>query len=215
MIVTVRAAQKPGDLVIQIGPRIERTHDAVIDDTSAINQPVTHGTAVTVRHLHEIHVVHPAAQIGRFKPPWRAADSLHLEHAPDRHHDTSSQATLSRPLTGLECCTGDPGVDQFSDGAIPAGLTGWRRLFGRHPAAIDDRPQVAQGPAQAVILFGEAPLYAAAGFRKAPNPLLWTDMLGARTGKTKREPAEVLMVLPLKGVTWDDSAELDMMGSLI
>ena len=79
-------------------------------------------------------------------------------------------------------------------------------------AAIE---KAAQGPAEAVILFGNAAVYAAAGFRKATNPLLWTEMRGARTGATKREPAQSLMVLPLRGTVWDDTAELDMLGSLM
>jgi len=79
-------------------------------------------------------------------------------------------------------------------------------------AAID---KAAQGPAQAVILFGDAPVYSTAGFRRMRNPLLWTDLRGARTGATKREPAEVLMVLPLNGTIWDDTAELDMLGGLM
>ncbi len=65
-----------------------------------------------------------------------------------------------------------------------------------------------------VLLFGTAPIYAAAGFRPVRNPMVWADMRGARTGAIHRERAESLMVYPLGAAAWDDSAELDLLGPL-
>jgi predicted N-acetyltransferase YhbS len=66
--------------------------------------------------------------------------------------------------------------------------------------------------AGAVLLFGTATLYAAAGFRPAPNPLIWTDMEGARTGAVLRRASGSLRVLPLGPGTWPEEAELDLLG---
>ena len=69
-------------------------------------------------------------------------------------------------------------------------------------------------PADFFLLFGVARLYAAAGFRTVHNPMIWTDMLGARTHEIHRETAEALMVLPLRGQDWDEAQTLDLLGSL-
>ncbi len=68
-------------------------------------------------------------------------------------------------------------------------------------------------PAEFMLLFGTAKLYHAAGFRPVRNTMLWCEMRGAQTGLVTREPAESLMVLPLKG-DWDEGAELDLLGNL-
>lgn len=68
-------------------------------------------------------------------------------------------------------------------------------------------------PAEHVLLFGDRPLYAAAGFRPVRNMILWCEMRGAVTGAVTREPAESLMVLPLTG-DWDETAQLDLLGNL-
>ena len=68
-------------------------------------------------------------------------------------------------------------------------------------------------PAEAFLLFGDRPLYAAAGFRRVGNPILWCDMQGAVTGEIRREPAQSLMVLELKGA-WDAGVQLDLLGNL-
>lgn len=68
-------------------------------------------------------------------------------------------------------------------------------------------------PAEFFLLFGDRPLYAGAGFRPMRNTILWCEMRGAITGQVTREPAESLMVLPLKG-TWDETAQLDLLGNL-
>ena len=69
-------------------------------------------------------------------------------------------------------------------------------------------------PAEFFLLFGVAELYGAAGFRTVHNPMIWADMLGARTHDIHREPADSLMVLPLRGTVWDDQATLDLLGNL-
>ncbi len=69
-----------------------------------------------------------------------------------------------------------------------------------------------QTRASHVLLFGDAGLYAAAGFRPAANPLIWADMTDARTGTIQRGPDDCLMVLPLTAKDWDSAAELDLIG---
>lgn len=74
--------------------------------------------------------------------------------------------------------------------------------------------QARQSPAEFFMLFGVAGLYGAAGFQSAANPLIFVDMQGARTGAIKHELALSLMVLSLNDKIWDQSAPLDMLGSL-
>ena len=70
-------------------------------------------------------------------------------------------------------------------------------------------------PAAFLLLFGTAGLYAGAGCTRAANPMRYVDMLGARTHAVRDEPAESLMVLPLKpGAVWDESLPLDLLGHL-
>lgn len=71
-----------------------------------------------------------------------------------------------------------------------------------------------QSPAEFMALFGTAGLYAAAGFRRACNPLVYCEMRGAVTGRVHREPADHLMILPLRDKAWDQTAELDVLGNL-
>lgn len=73
---------------------------------------------------------------------------------------------------------------------------------------------VGQSPAEFIALFGTAALYGAAGFRKVTNTMLWTEMTGAMTLDVRREPAESLMVLPLRGKDWDETVQLDLLGNL-
>lgn len=77
--------------------------------------------------------------------------------------------------------------------------------------AID---QARQSPAAYFLLLGNARLYTAAGFQKAGNKVTYIDMQGARTRAVKTEIALQLMVLSLKGETWDQTAPLDMLGPL-
>ena len=65
-----------------------------------------------------------------------------------------------------------------------------------------------------LILFGEAGVYAAAGFRPAHNPMRWIDLTGARMGAVCSERATHLMVLPLRDQPWDPAAPLDLLGNL-
>ncbi len=64
------------------------------------------------------------------------------------------------------------------------------------------------------LLFGDAGLYHAAGFRPVANPLTWVDLRGAATRRVRQGPADSLMVLPLAGQDWPDGAPLDLMGHL-
>ena len=79
--------------------------------------------------------------------------------------------------------------------------------------------QAAIGTAKAArvdhfLLFGDAKLYTAAGFRTVHNPMIFLELEGARTGPVKHEAAEVLMVLPIGASDWDPRADLDLLGGL-
>jgi predicted N-acetyltransferase YhbS len=70
-------------------------------------------------------------------------------------------------------------------------------------------------PADFLLLFGTAGIYAGAGCTRAANPMRYVDMTGARTHAVRDEPAESLMVLPLTpGAVWDDALPLDLLGHL-
>jgi predicted N-acetyltransferase YhbS len=69
-------------------------------------------------------------------------------------------------------------------------------------------------PADFLLLFGTAGLYAAAGFQPVHNPMTWIDLTGARMGAVHSQPAKSLMVLPLGERPWNASAPLDLLGNL-
>jgi predicted N-acetyltransferase YhbS len=69
-------------------------------------------------------------------------------------------------------------------------------------------------PAQFMLLFGTAGLYAAQGFAGASNPLTYLDMTGARTGALRCEVVAHFAALSLKGRPWPDRSEVDLMGPL-
>lgn len=71
-----------------------------------------------------------------------------------------------------------------------------------------------QGPAQFVLLFGDAALYHAAGFRTVGNMIRFVDMTGAVTGGIEKGMADSLMVLPLRDRPWDAGTMVDMLGHL-
>ncbi|MES2143866.1 MAG: GNAT family N-acetyltransferase [Pseudomonadota bacterium] len=79
------------------------------------------------------------------------------------------------------------------------------------PAAI---AEAKAGPAQFLLLFGTAGLYAGAGFVVAHNPMTWIDLTGARMGAVTSQRAENLMVLPLRDKAWEADAPLDLLGNL-
>jgi predicted N-acetyltransferase YhbS len=64
------------------------------------------------------------------------------------------------------------------------------------------------------LLFGNANIYSGNGFQRFSNPVTYLDLRGARTGDVKTEPAEQLMVLPLRGAEWPATAPVDLMGTL-
>ena len=76
-------------------------------------------------------------------------------------------------------------------------------------AAIDE---ARAGPAEFLTLFGDAALYAAAGFVPCRNVLRHVAMVGARTGVVQEAPTTSLMVLPLRGTEWPAEAAVDLMG---
>jgi predicted N-acetyltransferase YhbS len=83
---------------------------------------------------------------------------------------------------------------------------------GRGIAATLLRTAIAEAkasPAEFLLLFGVASLYAAAGFRPVANPLVQTGVDGKQV-VTAGDVA--LMVLPLRGQIWPDTALVDLRG---
>lgn len=79
--------------------------------------------------------------------------------------------------------------------------------------------QAAIGQARAsqatyLTLFGTAALYAGHGFTRQTNILTYVDMANNRTTTIAVEPAETLMILPLRDQVWPASTPLDMLGPL-
>ena len=66
-------------------------------------------------------------------------------------------------------------------------------------------------PAAYVLLFGDAPLYAAAGFQPASNKMAHVVTKGARVGRVVSDGDDHLMVLPLRGQSWP-KGPLDLRG---
>ena len=64
-----------------------------------------------------------------------------------------------------------------------------------------------------LLLFGDAGLYRAAGFRPVANVIRRVEMAGRVTGAVVDEPAKGLMVRPLTDATWDDITPLDLLGA--
>lgn len=77
-------------------------------------------------------------------------------------------------------------------------------------AAIDEARQT---PAEFFVLFGNAGLYAAHGFRPHDNSLRYVEMSGARTGDVHEAVKDSLMVLPLRDTDWPEGP-LDFLGHL-
>jgi predicted N-acetyltransferase YhbS len=77
-------------------------------------------------------------------------------------------------------------------------------------AAIDEARQT---PAEFLVLFGDAGLYAAHGFAPRHNPLRHVEMTGARTGAVGEAVKDSLMVLPLRDTDWPEGP-LDFLGHL-
>lgn len=68
------------------------------------------------------------------------------------------------------------------------------------------------GGADAALLFGEAALYGALGFRAAANPVRHVSMHDGRTLDVRTLRDHALMVLPLRDSPWDGAAPLDLLG---
>lgn len=64
------------------------------------------------------------------------------------------------------------------------------------------------------LLFGNENIYSGNGFHRQTNSLTYLEMRGAVTGALKTEPAEELMVLPLRDQIWPAAAPLDLLGTL-
>ena len=69
-------------------------------------------------------------------------------------------------------------------------------------------------PAPFMLLFGDAPLYAAAGFRPVQHKLRSVAMYWSRTLRTQTRQSDGLMMLPLADQVWPDGVDIDMLGHL-
>jgi predicted N-acetyltransferase YhbS len=67
-------------------------------------------------------------------------------------------------------------------------------------------------PAEYLLLFGQAGLYAAAGFQNAPNPLAHHVTKANRVARVTGKADHALMALPLRDTPWPDAALLDLLG---
>ena len=78
-------------------------------------------------------------------------------------------------------------------------------------AAIDEGRH---SPAEVMMLFGDAGLYAGHGFRPARNRLRYVDLTGVRTCGIKDEISDSLMILQLRGDPWPETDDIDLVGHL-
>ena len=67
-------------------------------------------------------------------------------------------------------------------------------------------------PAEYLLLFGEAKLYAASGFRNVSNKMAHVAVKGIRTVRLISAGDDNLMVMPLRNQLWPDVAPLDLRG---
>ena len=74
--------------------------------------------------------------------------------------------------------------------------------------------QARRSLADFVMLFGDRPLYAAAGFTTAANPLTYVRLDGARSDDKIHRIDDCLMVLPLRDASWDPDAPVDLVGHI-
>lgn len=71
-----------------------------------------------------------------------------------------------------------------------------------------------QSTARFFILFGNARLYGAAGFRSVGNPVRYLNLSKQTSDQVIASNSEPLMVLALGDAKWDDHAEIDLLGPL-
>lgn len=66
--------------------------------------------------------------------------------------------------------------------------------------------------ADALVLFGDHPVYAAMGYQSKSNVQRYTQLVGASTGEVEERSRPGLMVLPLRTLDWDENEVLDLLG---
>ncbi len=69
-------------------------------------------------------------------------------------------------------------------------------------------------PAEYLLLFGEAKLYAAAGFRTVTNRMAHVEAIGASVRRLVSDGNDDLMVLPLRDNPWPEDALVDLRGPM-
>lgn len=89
-----------------------------------------------------------------------------------------------------------------------------RRGEGLASALLADATTAAEGSGAAyMMLFGDAGLYAGAGFRKVSNPVRRVDMTGRVTGRVIDAPVDDMMVRELGDAAWHEALPLDLLGA--
>jgi predicted N-acetyltransferase YhbS len=89
-----------------------------------------------------------------------------------------------------------------------------RRGEGLASALLADAITAAEGTgAPFMALFGDAGLYAGAGFRPVTNPVRRVGMKGRVTGAVIDGPIDDLMVRALGEAAWDEALPLDLLGA--
>ena len=76
-------------------------------------------------------------------------------------------------------------------------------------ATITEAKQTA---AEFYMLFGDAALYAANGFKPHTNPIRFISLIGNRTRTVYEKPSDGLMIMPLRDRDWDGDALIDLAG---
>ncbi len=82
-------------------------------------------------------------------------------------------------------------------------------------ALLQDAVDLAKGTmAEAVVLFGDRPLYAGHGFRRVGNRMRFAAMEGLRSLDVREDTDDGLMILPLTDANWDETVLLDLLGPM-
>ncbi len=68
--------------------------------------------------------------------------------------------------------------------------------------------------AQFILLFGEAALYVANGFKPAANSVLFAKSCPGKAAQPMRDTEPLLMVMPLADQHWNTETDVDLMGHI-
>lgn len=170
-----------------------------------------------IERIHEMALdADTAAQIGRLLDLAFGGGFGPRGHFLLRHHMRlivrHGDAVTAHLALGLRAMRLGDGLIDVATIAEVATDPGWRGQ-GIATALVSAAVATARGTAASfALLFGDAGLYRAAGFRRVANRLRRVDMSGRVTRAAVDDPAGDLMMLPLGGTTWNESVPLDLLG---